>query len=351
MTEKKVLVKNLKQNLSSGNNIYKNIAKHLGRNEIFVIKSASRTIVKVENNDIYVINPLNNKEIKLSSKEQINLFLDNLKDNYSKLKTFYQFPKSSQGIIAYSCIDPCGLIYLYIEDNILKSFKDYNEIKTEIFRNILFLINYHNEKKTKFTGDYYSNNVCPGCFLCDTVIFYGKLLNSEQYNKTKVASNILIPRSKRVRLAKTFKSIKLKEIPNLSAYKLLYLVPHIVEILNYEYGIGGYAKIIDPDSNNTLRNKIGLILKLLIDKNIVKVHKLDQFGKYVFYTIDYHELSKSFNLKNSQKISVIDIGRGDEKIFNSINEVSEYYGYSIDKIKYHLNKLKSPLNNKIMQTF
>lgn len=347
---------------SSPYDIYKKINEYYAKND-----NNNRVLLKicvngVENiriykNSIVIRNFLDSdKSISLKINKYKDYFMNNLCQNHEK---FEYFVRNHQKY-AFSVIDFLGNPFIFIKTtSVIKDFHFLWKIKATFFKNINKYIDFHDNQEKLFAPtsvmSVNENKVCKGCDICRAIHYLGKLLEDKRYSKICVWKNRLISKNHCAHVRAYIKNSlsSRTDLSKISALKLCWCVPYMALFFNLEMPQVEYTKQILGMKSNNENTKITHIKQELIKRNIiyVKQHGSDNdFSRYREYIFHEPQIHHTKQQHRQMKISV-QFADGHEQVFESISECAKYFGYSNQLVAYHLDKLHSPLDHKIFQSF
>lgn len=347
---------------SSPYNIYKKINEYYAKNDnnsevLLRIYVNGIENIRVYKNSITIRNFLDSKNsISLKNNEYKDYFMNNLRQNHKK---FQYFVRSHQKY-AFSVIDFLGKPFIFIKStNAIKDLDFLRKIKSTLLKNINEYIDFHDEQEKLFAPSALvgpnTEKMCDGCDLCRAILYLGKLLEDKRYSKLYVLKNQLINKKHCAHIRTSIKKeISQKEdLSRVSSVQLCSYIPYLTLFLNFEMKQQEYvSQILGMKSKNAYL-KISHIKKELIKRNIIYIKDHGEttdpshYREFIFHEPKIHHTKQR---NRGMKISV-QFADGHEQIFSSISECAKYFGYSPQLIAYHLDKLHSPLDHKIFQSF
>lgn len=347
---------------SSPYDIYKKINEYYAKNDnnnrvLLRIYVNGVENIRVYKNSITIHNFLDsNKSISLKIRKYKDYFMNNLRQNHGK---FEYFVRNHQKY-AFSVIDFLGNPFIFIKTmNVIKDFHFLWKIKATFFKNINKYIDFHNEQEKSYAissmASQDKSNVCKGCDICRAIRYLGELLESNRYSKICIWQNRLINKNNCAHIRTYIRNSisKNTDLSKISALKLCSCVPYITLFLNLGMTQHEYVKQILGMKSKKSYEKISHIKKELIKRNIIYIKQhgdgndFSYYREFIFHEPRIHHMKQQHR---QMKISV-QFADGHEQIFDSISECAKYFGYSNQLIAYHLDKLHSPLDHKIFQSF
>lgn len=347
---------------SSPHDIYKKINEYYAKNDnnnrvLLKIYVNGVENIRVYKNSITIRNFLDsNKSISLKIHKYKDYFMNNLCQNHEK---FQYFVRNHQKY-AFSVIDFLGNPFIFIKTiSVIKDFHFLREIKITLFKNINKYIDFHDNQKKLFAPasivSVDKNKVYKGCDICRAIFYLGKLLENKRYSRIYVWKNRLINKNRCVHIQNYVKnSLSSKtDLSKISALKLCSCVPYMTLFFNLEMPQSEYTKQILGMKSENANLKISHIKQELIKRNIIyiKQHGDDtDFSRYKEFIFHEPQIHHTKQQHHQMKISV-QFADGHEQVFESISECAKHFGYSNQLVAYHLDKLHSPLDHKIFQSF
>lgn len=347
---------------SSPYDIYKKINEYYaknGNNKQVLLKIYVNGVenIRVYKNSITIRNFLDShKSISLKISKYKDYFMNNLCQNHKKFEYFIRNHQK----YAFSVIDFLGNPFIFIKTiSVIKDFHFLWKIKATFFKNINKYIDFHDNQEKLFAPTSVmsvdENKVCKGCDICRSIQYLGKLLEDSRYSKINVWKNRLINKNHIAHVRTYIKNsiTQYTDLSNLSALKLCSYVPYMTLFLNLEMTQQEYTKQILGMKDKSSNLKISHIKQELIKRNIIymKLHEsnndFSRYREYIFHEPQIHHAKQKHR---QMKISV-QFEDGHEKVFDSISECAKHFGYSRQLVAYHLDKLHSPLDHKIFQSF
>lgn len=313
--------------------------------------------IRVYKDSIAIRNFLDsNKSISLKNNKYKDYFMNNLRQNHGK---FEYFVRNHQKY-AFSVIDFLGNPFIFIKTtSVIEDFHFLWKIKATFFKNINEYIDFHNEQEKLyalvFAPGVDTSKVCKGCDICRAIRYLGELLEDSRYSKICVWQNRLINKNHIVHIRTYLRNSisQNTDLSNMSALKLCSCVPYMTLFLNLEMTQQEYTKQILGMKDKNSNMKISHIKQELIKRNIIFIKQhgsskdVSRYREYIFHEPQIHHTKQQHR---QMKISV-QFADGHEKVFDSISECAKYFGYSSQLVAYHLDKLHSPLDHKIFQSF
>lgn len=347
---------------SSPYDIYKKIneyyAKNDNNNEVLLrIYVNGVENIRVYKNSITIRNFLDsNNSISLKTGKYRDYFMNNLRQNHEKFQCFVR----SHQKYAFSVIDFLGNPFIFIKKtNVIKDFNFLRKIKSTFFENINKYIDFHDRQEKFYALSSVANantiKICRGCNICRAIRYLGKLLEDKRYSKIYVLENRLINKNHLTHIQNSIeKSFSLyTDLSKISSLELCSYIPYMTVFLNLEMTLHEYVSHILGLKGRTSFNKISRIKKELIQRNVIYVKdhgKTTDFSHYREFIFHEPKIHHTKQRHRGMKISV-QFADGHEQIFESISECAKYFGYSNQLVAYHLDKLHSPLDHKIFQSF
>lgn len=347
---------------SSPYDIYKKINEYYAKNDnnnrvLLKIYVNGVENIRVYKNSISIRNFLDiNKSISLKIHKYKDYFMNNLCQNHEKFKYFVRNHQK----YAFSVIDFLGNPFIFIKTmSVIKDFRFLWEIKSTLFKNINKYIDFHNEQEKSYAISFMANQdtskVCKGCDICRSIHYLGKLLEDKRYSKTWVWQNRLINKNNCTHIRTYVKNSlsQRTDLSKMSALKLCSCVPYITLFFNLEMTQHEYVKRILGMKDKNSYDKISHIKRELIRRNVIYIKQhgddndFSRYREFIFHEPQIHHTKQQHR---QMKISV-QFADGHEQIFKSITECANYFGYSNQLVAYHLDKLHSPLDHKIFQSF
>lgn len=330
---------------------FNNLSENKGVAIVISINKNDNIILS--NSNIYVRNFVDNKKSIKIEKRFLKYFIKNLKNNKNN------FIVLKQGTNKYgsSAIDGCGFSFINMTSKMyLKDPEIFKQIKKQIFRNINKLLDFHEKLPEKFASVPYSAQMqkplCKGCNVCDTITCYGNMLNEDSYSRVYLMRNKLLPKTKRQSVTNKILKKTHPEILQMSNKDLIDMLPYYTLFCNYGVSAYSYGIILGNKKNiRNVRQRIQKIVAEMKRRDIFKVKKYEStrlntnFDGYSYFYInpDISYIDKKY------KVSVT-YPSGRERLFLTIKDAADYFGYSPQRIEYHMNKLHKPLAGKIFQS-
>lgn len=313
--------------------------------------------IRVYKNSIAIRNFLDSKNsISLKTHKYQEYFMNNLRQNHKK---FQYFVRSHQKY-AFSVIDFLGKPFVFIKSiNAIKDLDFLHQIKSTFLRNINNYIDFHDEQEKSYALSVVvganTDNICDGCDICRAIRYLGKLLEDERYSKLYVLKNQLINKKHCSHIRTSIKKeiSEHGDLSKISSLQLCSYIPYMTLFLNLEMKQRDYVSQILGMKDHTSLSKISHIKNELIHRNVIYVKdhgKTTDFSHYREFIFHEPKIHHTKQRNRGMKISV-QFADGHEQIFSSISECAKYFGYSPQLIAYHLDKLHSPLDHKIFQSF
>jgi len=347
---------------SSPYDIYEKINKYYAKNDnnnrvLLRIYVNGVENIRVYKNSIAIRNFLDsNKSISLRNNKYKDYFMNNLHQNHEK---FVYFVRNHQKY-AFSVIDFLGNPFIFIKTtSVIKDFHFLWKIKTTFFKNINKYIDFHNKQEKlyaiSFMAGHNKSKVCKGCDICRAIHYLGKLLEDNRYSKICVWQNRLLNKNNCTHIRTYIKNSfsQRMDLSKMSALQLCSYVPHITVFFNLGMTQHEYVKQILGMKDKGSYDKISRIKKELIRRNVIYIKQhgddndFSHYREFIFHEPQIHHTKQKHR---HMKISV-QFEDGHEKVFDSISECAKYFGYSSQLVAYHLDKLHSPLDHKIFQSF
>ena len=345
---------------SSPYDIYKKINEYYaknGNNNRVLLRIYVNGIenIRVYKNSITIRNFLNgNNSISLKINKYKDYFMNNLRQNHEQ---FQYFVRNHQKY-AFSVIDFLGNPFIFIKTtNIIKDFRFLWKIKATFFQNINNYIDFHDkqEKSYAVSPDANASKICRGCAICRAIRYLGHLLEDNRYSKIHVWKNRLINKKHCNHILASIKNSMSQQtdLSKISSLELCSYIPYMTLFFNLGITQREYVRQILGTENKTTYNKICHIKKELIQRNVIYVKDhgdtkdFSHYREFIFHEPKIHHTKQKHR---QMKISV-QFDDGHEQIFKSITECAKYFGYSSQLVAYHLDKLHSPLDHKIFQSF
>lgn len=359
-SHRSVIVKFTKR--SSPYDIYTKINEYYAKNDnnnrvLLKIYVNGVENIRVYKNSITIRNFLDsNKSISLKIRKYKDYFMNNLHKNHEK---FEYFVRNHQKY-AFSVIDFLGNPFIFIKTTtVIKDFHFLWKIKATFFKNINKYIDFHNEQEKLYAvalmASQDNSKVCRGCDICRAIYYLGELLQDKRYSKIWVWQNRLINKNNcaHIRTNIAHSISQRTDLSKMSAVQLCSYVPYITLFFNLGMSQHEYTEQILGMKGRTAYYKISHIKKELLRRNIIYIKQhgddndFSHYQEFIFHEPQIHHTKQKHR---HMKISV-QFADGHEQIFGSISECAKYFGYSNQLIAYHLDKLHSPLDHKIFQSF
>ena len=313
--------------------------------------------IRVYKNAITIRNFLDSKSsISLKNHKDKDYFMNNLRQNHNK---FQYFVRSHQKY-AFSVIDFLGNPFIFIKaTHNIKDLKFLSKIKSTLFKNINKYVDFHNQQEksyaTAIIAGASTSKVCKGCDICRAIRYLGNLLEDKRYSKIYVFKNKLINKKHLTHIRTSLKTSIAQhgDLSTISSLQLCSYIPYMTLFLNLDMGQQEYVRQILGIKDKTSYVKISHIKKELMKRNVIYIKDHgdstdpSHYREFIFHEPKIHHAKQKHR---GMKISV-QFADGHEQIFNSISECAKYFGYSRQLITYHLDKLHSPLDHKIFQSF
>ena len=313
--------------------------------------------IRVYKNAITIRNFLDSSgSISLKTHKYKDYFMNNLRQNHKKFQCFVR----SHQKYAFSVIDFLGRPFIFIKTtSVIKDLHFLGEIKATLFKNINSYIDFHdNQEKlyaTSLVVGINTHEICKGCDICRAIRYLGKLLENKRYSKIYVWENKLINKKHCSHIRTSIKNSISQhgDLSKISSLQLCSYIPYMTLFLNLDMGQQEYVRQILGIKDKTSYVKISHIKKELMKRNVIYIKDHgdstdpSHYREFIFHEPRIHHSKQKHR---GMKISV-QFADGHEEIFNSISECAKYFGYSRQLITYHLDKLHSPLDHKIFQSF
>ena len=332
-------------------NYFENLSENKDTTIVISINKYDNIILNAGN--VYVRNFIDTKNSFKIEKRFLKYFIKNLKKNTN------HFIVLKQGTHKYgsSAIDGCGLLFINMTSKMyLKDSEIFKQIKKQIFRNINELLNFHETLPEKFASVPYSAQMrkplCKGCNICDTLTYYGNMLNEDSYTRVYLLRNKLLPAAKRRAISAKILKKTHPEILQMSNKELIDMLPYFTLFCNYGVSAYGYGVILGNKKNTrSMRNHIQKIVAEMKRRDIFKIKKYESTHLATnFDGYSYFYINPNISYENKKYKICVTYPSGRERLFLTIKDAADYFGYSPQRIEYHMDKLHSPLAGKIFQS-